>query len=294
MLFINLTISDLGVLIIRHSFESTQLYLKGEWIFGEISCKVIPPICRTFHTVSIVTLVAVSYQRYNVIVHVVHKEQSAKQSRIMIFLMWSIILSSYGALIMPFRKLEINGRCVDSHSRIKFIVTVIVEKGFYVFCFICVFYMFGEMKKSLLDSFRFQQNSSIQRRTSHSVKTLKLLKPTVFFLCITLCPAWMLLICVNMLIKHAALSVDNRYIFYHIIGILLVINSAANPFIYALASPSFHKSFCKMLKCKHFDRFNKKNTNAALKLNRRADSKNQESLRVETMNEEALTAKPHQ
>lgn len=276
MLFINLAISDLGVLIIRHSFDSIQLYLKGNWLFGEIGCKVIPPISRTFHTVSIVTLVAVSYQRYNAIVRVLRKEESVKRSSIMIFLMWSTILSSYGALIMPFRKLDINGRCVDSLSRVKYIASVVVEKGFYVFCFICVFYMFGEMKKSLLNSLKVQQNSNIQRRIPHgSVKTLKLLKPTVFFMCITLCPAWALLICV----LHVELSVDSRYIFYHIIGLLLVINSAANPFIYALASRSFHKSFTKML-CKCFDSSNKQNTNGAHKLNRRADVKNQEPLEL--------------
>ena len=74
------------------------------------------------------------------------------------------------------------------------------------------------MKKPLLDSLRFQQNSNIQRRISHSVKTLKRLKPSVCLVSIyTLCPAWILLICVNVLMKDAALSVDSHYIFYHII-----------------------------------------------------------------------------
>ena len=74
---------------------------------------------------------------------------------------------------------------------------------------------FGKMKKSLLDSLRFQQNSSIQRQISHSVKTLKRLKPSVFLVSIHY--AWILLICVNVLMKDAALSVNSHYIFYHII-----------------------------------------------------------------------------
>ena len=84
-----------------------------------------------------------------------------------------------------------------------------------MFCFICIFYIFGKMKKSLLDSLRFQQNSNIQRRISHSVKTLKRLKPSVFLVSIHY--AWILLICVNVLMKDAALSVNSHYIFYHII-----------------------------------------------------------------------------
>ena len=74
---------------------------------------------------------------------------------------------------------------------------------------------FGKMKKSLLDSLRFQQNSSIQRQISHSVKTLKRLKPSVFLVSIHY--AWILLICVNVLMKDAALSVNSHYIFYYII-----------------------------------------------------------------------------
>lgn len=247
MLFVNLAITDLGVLVVRHSFHSIQLYLKGRWAFGEIACKFIPPVSRTFLTVSIVTLVAISHHRYNSIVHVLHAEHSVKKSSIILALIWLTTLGSYCLLDVPFRRLdEATERCTDSVGPVKYIASVIAEKGFYVVCFVFILYMFSKMKKALLRSLQVQQNSNItKRRISQSVKTLQLLKPTVFVLFITLFPAWLLHTFV--LAKRDDLSPESRYLLYHVIGILMVINSSANPFIYVMASRSFKNSFRQML-----------------------------------------------
>jgi hypothetical protein len=93
ILFVNLTISDLGVLLIRHSFHSIQLYKTGRWIFGELACKIVPPVSCTFLTVSILSLVAISYQRYKCIVDVFNSELSRKKTIVSISLFWATALT---------------------------------------------------------------------------------------------------------------------------------------------------------------------------------------------------------
>ena len=131
MFFINLTISEPGVLFIRRSFHSIQLYHKGRWVFGELACKIIPPVSRTFLTVSILTLVAISYHRYKCIARVFNLKPSVKKTILSICLFWAATLTLYFCLDFPFRKLEkATERCIDNLSPVKYTVFVIVEKSF--------------------------------------------------------------------------------------------------------------------------------------------------------------------
>ena len=124
---------------------------------------------------------------------------------------------------MPFRKLEINGQCVDSLS-------VIVHS----FCFIVSISQFPLLLKKDFTcfassaSFIFWQNEEVPLRQPQISAKLKYTKTnfsqredietseTQCFSCVyTLC--MVLLICVNVLMKDAALSVNSHYIFYYII-----------------------------------------------------------------------------
>ena len=244
LLFINLTVSDIGVLVVRHSFQVIQIYTDGKWIFGELMCKLVPPVSRTFLSVSILTLVAISHHRYCCIVGVLKYHPSMRRTIILLTSTWASVLALYVGLDIPFRELDQKTqRCKDTISPMKYVAFVISEKAFYVLCFVCIFHMFRRIQKVLWGSLRFQEDSNIRHQFSPSVQTLRLLKPTVFVLLITLCPAWLLHIIAIMCHK----VLPHRYLLYQVVGILMVCNSAGNPIIYAIMSRSFKHSFREIL-----------------------------------------------
>ncbi|XP_028400148.1 QRFP-like peptide receptor [Dendronephthya gigantea] len=245
LLFINLTVSDIGVLVVRHSVQVVQIYAEGKWIFGEIMCKLIPPFSRTFLTVSIVTLVAISRHRYCCIVDVLKYHPSMRRTIIFLASTWVTVLALYVALDIPFREVDQKTqRCKDTLSPMKYVIFVISEKALYVLCFVCIFYMFRKIQRVLWGSLRIQKDSNIRRQFSPSVQTLRLLKPTVVVLLITLCPAWILHI-VAIMSRKVLLQ---RYLLYQVIGILMVCNSAGNPIIYVIMSRSFKQTFREILR----------------------------------------------
>jgi hypothetical protein len=248
ILFINLAISDLGVLVVRHSFHSAQLYVEGRWVFGKLACKLIPPVSRTFLTVSITTLVIISYYRYKSIVHVLKSQPSVKKTILLTIILWLIIFSVYAILDIPFRNLESTSeRCTNKLlSKERYMASVILEKTFYTVCLMSIFYMFSKTKKALRESLRSEERRDIKRSPASQI--LKILKPTVIFVLFTLCPAWIIHTTAVVTRKLQPNRLTERYLMYHIVGILMVFNSAGNPFIYIITSRSLRNSIKKVVR----------------------------------------------
>lgn len=249
ILFVSLTISDLGVLLIRHSFHSTQLYNEGRWIFGEFACKIIPPVSRTFLTVAVLTLVVISYHRYKSVISVFDSEPSTRRTLVTICLLWGTAFTLYFCLDFPYRKLDkATGRCTYRVSVINYSVLADVEKAFYTFCIACIVCMCQKMRRALIGSLRVQERSSVGRKLSLSAQMLKILRPTVVVLMITLPSAWILHTIAIFGNERWHLGHVERYTMYHFVGILMVFNSASNPFIYVIMSRGFAISFKKIVR----------------------------------------------
>ena len=248
ILFINLAISDVGVLVVHHTFKSIELYMEGRWVFGKLSCKLIPPVSRTFLTVSIATLVVISYYRYKSIVQVLKSQPSVTSTIFLTFLLWFMIFSLYAALDIPFRNLDgASGRCISKIlSNERYMASVILEKTFYTVCLISIFFMFSKTKKALRESLGSQEHRDFNRSPSNQI--LKILKPTVFFVLLTLCPAWIIHTTAVVTRKLQPNKQTERYLMYHVVGILMVINSAGNPFIFIITSRSLRNSVKQLLR----------------------------------------------
>ncbi|XP_028409339.1 neuromedin-U receptor 2-like [Dendronephthya gigantea] len=248
-LFVSLTISDLGVLLMRHTFHSIQLYNEGRWIFGELACKIIPPVSRTFLTVAVLTLVVISYRRYKCVISVFDSEPSTRKTLVTISLIWCTVFTLYFFLDFPLRKLdETTGRCTYRDSGINYSVFAIVEKALYALSIACIVWMCQKMRRALKGSLRVQERSSVGRKLSLSAQMLKILRPTVVVLLITLPPAWILHTFAILGGKRWNLGHIERYTIYHFVGILMVFNSASNPFIYVIMSRGFAISFKKIVR----------------------------------------------
>lgn len=245
LLFVNLTVADLGVLLVHHSFQCIQLYNKGRWIFDDLACKIIPPVSRAFLTVSILILSAITYQRYRSIIYLFKPAPSNRGTIILMVIIWVTVIFTYGCLDVNFRRYDPQSRrCKIKDSAMTFFLYTIVEKALYVFCFAYITYMFLKIRPVLARSIDVQKNSFFNKAVSQSAQTLKLLRSTLIILFMSLVLSWVLLTTVFLNVK--SFHPSQRLLMYHIVGILIVLNSAVNPFIYVVKSRSFTQSFAKI------------------------------------------------
>jgi len=76
---VNLAISDVMFTILT-AFDSATFLNNGEWVFGEVFCKLENAMIETSYTVSVVTLTTVALERYNGICHPVQVKRTFKHA----------------------------------------------------------------------------------------------------------------------------------------------------------------------------------------------------------------------
>ena len=97
----NLAGSDL--LFAAVSLFDTVAYMQSGWYAGELSCKIQSYIIEVFYTCSILTLVAVSCERYLAICRPHLKSRSIKTTLIVIGIIWSISAGFCSVLLYAYR-----------------------------------------------------------------------------------------------------------------------------------------------------------------------------------------------
>ena len=103
----NLACSDLLFAII--SLFDTVAYMKDGWYAGVGSCKVQSFLIEVFYTCSILTLVAVSIERYLAICHPHLKSRSRKQTVIVIAIVWAASIVFCSVLLYAYRIRMVDG-----------------------------------------------------------------------------------------------------------------------------------------------------------------------------------------
>ena len=97
----NLATSDLLFALI--SLFDTVAYMKGGWYAGVGSCKVQSYLIEVFYTCSILTLVAVSFERYLAICRPHLKSRSRKQTLVVIAITWATSFGFCSVLLYAYR-----------------------------------------------------------------------------------------------------------------------------------------------------------------------------------------------
>lgn len=103
----NLACSDLLFAVV--SVFDTVAYMLGGWYAGEGSCKIQSYLIEVFYTCSILTLVAVSCERYLAICHPHLKSRSRKQTLIIIVITWVTSIGFCSVLLYAYRIREQDG-----------------------------------------------------------------------------------------------------------------------------------------------------------------------------------------
>ena len=99
-LVMNLAISDIGSIMCL-PFLLPELYI-GNWLMGEVMCKLLKPSVVMFNFVTTNTLVAIACDRFRAVVFPFVSRPSRSETRLIIALLWLIAflfsLPSYGAM----------------------------------------------------------------------------------------------------------------------------------------------------------------------------------------------------
>ena len=99
-LVMNLAVSDIGSVLCL-PFLLPELYV-GNWIMGEVMCKLLKPSVVMFNFVTTNTLVAMACDRFRAVVFPFVARPSTSETRLIIALLWLIAflfsLPSYGAM----------------------------------------------------------------------------------------------------------------------------------------------------------------------------------------------------
>lgn len=84
----NLSIADLGVLLMCLPLFILNADLNFSWPFGDMGCKLLLPLTDIFYGVSIGSIVAISFHRYRLIVHCMDHQMSARKAKLIVAFIW--------------------------------------------------------------------------------------------------------------------------------------------------------------------------------------------------------------
>lgn len=241
ILFINLAIADMGVLIIRNPFYFLLIYSHNRWLFGEFACRILLPFSLMFMPASVLTVVAIWYSRCSAIVKVRQlNEISNRTAWYTVVAIWTFVAAFYPIIEIPVRKVNTTAQScdLDVSAPVSYSLYAL-EDLYFVAAFFVIVAMFIRMRRSLLSFSEVYNNNLIVKKLMKNMKALKLLWPVVIVLFVCMLPlavgrTWQWII---------GDDNDTPLYFLHIIDVLLVTNSAVNPYLYIIVSTEFRQKF---------------------------------------------------
>ncbi|XP_065665980.1 muscarinic acetylcholine receptor M3 [Hydra vulgaris] len=267
----NLALSDLLFAVLT-IFDSYTLY-RGEWVFGEIFCRMQGTLIEVSYTVSVLTLTAVSAERYFSICYPFRKKHTYQQSQVLSFVLWllgflfcAVLLHGYTtqAYLLPFTT-DLKGQVIfkcengnwSSTTRLAFYITHSIFVYFLPISFMCWSHIkisrvliqpkkhFTSKNKTYPKACCDNKNNLNKNKHEAKMKSLKVVKllvavTMVFFV------LWTPFIALRLL-KYLGVKVPNNV--WRISQLLILGTTAANCVIYSLISKPFRLAFKGLLMC---------------------------------------------
>ncbi|XP_067126537.1 growth hormone secretagogue receptor type 1-like [Centruroides vittatus] len=259
---INLSIADLLVLLVCMPSVLIELHSKPEvWILGEEMCKTVPFVELVVAHGSLLTILAISFERYYAICRPLKAGYTCTKMRALavIIAVWMIAFS----ITCPILALTeytyahyVDGSLVpvcltSAQSMWHKIYFLSTSAAFFWVPLIVLVVIYGVIAKHLMNS-RCLIKSSMEHTQMKARKQVVLMLSTVvfcFFVCLTpfrVFTVWLTLVSQD---KIEALGMETYYNLLYFCRVMLYINSAINPILYNLISSKFRNAFFHLIFC---------------------------------------------
>ncbi|XP_011864135.1 PREDICTED: growth hormone secretagogue receptor type 1 [Vollenhovia emeryi] len=255
---VNLSVADLCVLVICTPTVLIEVNSGPQvWPLGEHMCKAVPFVELTVAHASVLTILAISFERYYAICEPLRAGYVCTKARatFLCFLAWvAAALCTSPILLMVTYEIEENvdgtyiPTCTTPASTTwmtGFILTTILV--FFVLPLLILIVLYTVIAKHLM------ANPAISRGPANNLlkyrKQVVMMLATVvlcFFLCLLPFKAltlWIIIVPPKMVVS---LGIEGYYSLLYFCRVMLYLNSAINPILYNLMSTKFREGFLKL------------------------------------------------
>ncbi|XP_028396973.1 neuropeptide FF receptor 2-like isoform X2 [Dendronephthya gigantea] len=253
----NLAIADLMVALF--CMPATLVYMELKtWPFGYAMCKMITFVQSISVMGSVGTLTVISIDRYRCIVHTFASRLSMSVLRYIVCLIWSVALVPALPLLGANTIVEFSPTliyCVEKWPDVKYRTiynTVSFALTYAIpLAIMCLLYI--KIAIALNKVVREGGNREGFTNQKKKDKVLRMLLALVIAYAVCFLP-------VNIMILWSEYGDSNRYwLLLQAYAVLLVyVNSASNPVLYAFMGKRFKDGFKRLLCCRKFPKFNRR------------------------------------
>ncbi|XP_055523424.1 QRFP-like peptide receptor isoform X1 [Wyeomyia smithii] len=261
----NLSIADLLVLLVCTPTVLVEVNSPPEvWVLGEEMCKAVPFVELTVAHASVLTILAISFERYYAICEPLKAGYVCTKARALVICLaaWTVaaILTSPILMISSYEYVEyVNGKLVAScltpvenfwHAGF-FIGSIVV---FFIFPLFILVVLYSVIAKNLMDNPGIIMSNATGNRNNvikYRKQVTFMLGAVVvsFFFCLLPFRALTLWIIIVPSEKIVSIGIERFYIILYFCRIMLYMNSAVNPILYNLMSSKFRNGFLQLLGC---------------------------------------------
>ena len=255
LLMISLACSDLIGSVVIPSKLILELMNQNFYAIGNEGCKIISFLSITSLTVSAVTLVAISIDRYIIIKWPFHKQTNRFKLYCIIGFTW-LLASGIGLIylfpghIKLYKTMPGVYNCrtylTDAEYKAHALVTFSVQVALPLIIITLIYmWILFELRRSVKELLLYTAASNIRMRLLRNQKATKLLIIIilVFYICVLPLNLFFILYLFNI---HS-LSVHSTLIVFSFLQILQMVNSCVNPIIYSKLHRSFRRIILKLL-----------------------------------------------
>ncbi|XP_060837407.1 growth hormone secretagogue receptor type 1-like isoform X1 [Rhopalosiphum padi] len=254
----NLSIADLMVLLICTPTVFVEVNSRPEtWVLGEELCKAVPFVELTVAHASVLTILAISFERYYAICEPLRAGYVCTKTRAMIIclLAWGLaaLFTSPITMISEYTQMDyIDGTKVpvcltkaNTFWPIAFFVTII--GAFFVIPLFVLVVLYTVIAAHLMaDPGTSCTDSACNQRARRQVVLMLATVVLSFFVC--LLPFRVFTMWIILVPEHTFLDLGLKhyYIILYASRVMVYLNSAVNPILYNLMSSKFRRGFCKL------------------------------------------------
>lgn len=261
---VNLSIADLMVLLVCTPTVLVEVNSKPEtWVLGKELCLAVPFVELTVTHASVLTILAISFERYYAICEPLRAGYVCTKTRAALIcaLVWffaALFTSPILAIAEHHTITRDDGstyaQCLTqaiTFWQITFFITIIIL--LYVLPLIILIVLYSVIAKNLITAAsKVVMNKTVDPYNVRARKQVILMLGTVvlcFFLCLMPYRALTLWIIMTPADHYDDMSAEKWYNILYFARVMLYINSAINPILYNLMSSKFRIGFCKVCIC---------------------------------------------